>query len=142
MSNFIPGEDVMVSFKNWQHEFQRALLRQPNVPKDARVIEAARIVASTNPYIESNLSMIERGEAFGPAFEEFLTKVENVESKFPFLNLDFSTRDYIALYISLHDTAFATRHAQARGKVVPSVHERDADCIAYLKGHELAFTHD
>jgi len=132
MSNTNPKEDVLIPFKNWYQEFRSALLRQPNVPQGARVIEAARIVGEVNPYIKANLRMIELAETYAPAFQELITQTDQPLQAFPFMQLDFATQDYIALYVSLEDPAFAERHARRPGVVTPDIKERQKDCMDFF----------
>jgi hypothetical protein len=129
------NEDVLFEYKDWYRCFTEELFKQRGVSSDMTVTQASRAVAETNPYIKRQLDFIERGESMGGAF---LDLAENKPEMIQYMHLDFLSRDYIALYLSLKDEHFASICAGSPGKWMIGPHERDAMCEAFLCKYSLS----
>lgn len=121
--------EVLIEYKDWYKCFREELFKQPGVSENMSVVEASRVIAETNPYVKRQLDFIERSESMGGAF---LDLAEKKPEMIQFMHLDFLSRDYIALYLSLKNEYFASICAERRERWSVGPHERDAMCEAFL----------
>jgi len=123
------NNEVLVQYKDWYKCFKEELFKQPGVGGEMSVVQASEVVAETNPYIKLQFDFIKRSEAMGGAFMELAEKKPEM---IQYMHLDFLSRDYIALYLSLKDKHFASICAGSPRKWMMGPHERDAMCEAFL----------
>jgi hypothetical protein len=131
---------VLVEYRNWYQAFVDELKKQPGTVKCSSVVEAAHIVAESNPYLKERLDFIERSEAIGADTLITLAEIKNKETGepelLPFMHIDLTTRDYIALYLSLVEPHFATIACIHRGNWSPDVrYQKPALIEAFLAKH-------
>jgi len=129
------NNEVLVEYKDWYKCFRDELFSQSGVSKGMSVVQASSLVAETNPYIKLQFDFIKRGEAMGGSF---LDLAEKKPEMIQYMHLDFLSRDYIALYLSLKDKHFASICAGASRKWMMGPHERDAMCEAFLCKYKLS----
>ncbi len=132
---------VFVEYKNWYKCFREELFRQPGVEDGMTIVEASKVVAETNPYINGQLSFIRESEIIGFGTIEELADIHDQKTGkpklLPFMHLDFLTQDYIALYLALKNPQFASIASVHIGNWSPDPrYEKPALIQAFLALHD------